>query len=81
MSASKFYVVSEIQTIFIVLNSALISAALVVAANAGKQFLELPRVILEKDKKCVQVVSYKNGEAFTCGDVDLTLRNYRIEQK
>jgi hypothetical protein len=44
-----------------------------------KEFYQLPEVTTS-DGKCVNVASFNNGEAYTCADVDVTLRNYRIKK-
>jgi hypothetical protein len=81
MKTTNYHLVSNLQVIFLTIISSLMMSSCVLAFMALKQYLELPKVIVSADKKCVQVISFKNGETFTCGDLDMSLRNYRIEQK
>ena len=53
--------------------------ALFVTACAGLgvtilNYLELPEIHVDGDGKCLRVINFKNGDAFVCQDVDITLR-------
>lgn len=72
----KYYQVSSFQLFIMAFLTGVIGAALVVINMSVKEYLQLPIVVYENDK-CVSVVSYQNGEAFTCEDVDIILRKYR----
>jgi hypothetical protein len=38
----------------------------------------LPEVVRSPAGDCLRVVNYENGHAFTCPDVDVVLRRYRV---
>ena len=56
-----------------------IAGALITINTGVKEYLQLP-LVTTADDKCVSVVNYKNGEAFTCSDVGTILRNYRVKK-
>lgn len=76
---TKYYYVSNIQLFTSAILVGIISAALVTINIKLTEFYEMPVVVLNSDK-CTAVKSFKNGETFTCADVDVTLRNYRIKK-
>lgn len=39
---------------------------------------ELPEVHVDLENKCVKVVNFKNGDAYTCQDKDVVLRKYHV---
>ena len=41
-------------------------------------YFDLPEVSVDGGGKCVKVVNYKNGDAYTCQDKDIVLRKYHI---
>lgn len=56
----------------------ILTASLIGINNYVNQYLLLPEVHISKnDEKCVKVVNFENGHAFTCNDVDVLLRRYR----
>ena len=57
--------------------SALISAGAVAGFILYKDQQDLPKVEVDPSGKCVQVLNYKNGDAYNCQDVDVLLRKYR----
>ena len=58
------------------------TAALIGINNYINQYRVLPIAYYGADEKCIKVVNFENGHAFTCNDVDVLLRRYRkvIEQ-
>lgn len=74
----KYYQVTAIQLFVASLLTGIIAAALVVINIQLKEYLQLP-IVISTDDGCVSVNNYNNGEAFTCEDVDVILRNYRIQ--
>lgn len=77
--AAKYYCISSNQIFMSSVCIGIISAALITINNNVNEYFQLPVVIMSSDK-CVSVKSFKNGEAFTCSDVDVTLRNYRLKR-
>lgn len=75
----KYYQVTGFQLFTMAILTGIIGAALVIINTSVKEYLQLPIVVYQADK-CESVVSYQNGEAFTCEDVDIILRKYRKEQ-
>ena len=80
MKTTKYYVVSNSQIIITAILVAVLTTSLVVINTAVKQYFELPLVTFSEDGKCVAVSNYKNGEAYTCNDVGMVLRNFRSKK-
>jgi hypothetical protein len=72
----KYYQVTNFQLFFMGLLMGVVAGAIIMINTAVKEYLQLP-VVTIVDNKCAVVENYKNGEAFTCGDVGTILRNYR----
>lgn len=79
MKTTKYYVVSNSQIIITAILVAVLTASLVTINTAVKKYFELPVVTFSEDGKCATVSNYKNGEAYTCSDVGVVLRNYRLK--
>lgn len=77
---TRYYQVSGFQIFIACVLVGVIAAALVVINNRVQDYLLLPVVIKTEDGKCAAVENYRNGEAFTCGDVGVILRNFRTRQ-
>ena len=77
--ATKYYQVSNAQLFIMALLIGVIAGALITINTGVKEYLQLP-LVTTADDKCVSVVNYKNGEAFTCSDVGTILRNYRVKK-
>ena len=72
------YTVSTKQLTLAVILMSILSASLIGINNYVNQYLLLPEVHVSKvDDKCVKVVNFEHGHAFTCNDVDVLLRRYR----
>ena len=80
MKIAKYYQVSNLQLFLMSLLIGVIGAALVIINTTAMEYLQLPEVTNGQDGKCASVANYKNGEAFTCGDVGTILRKYRIKK-
>jgi hypothetical protein len=70
------YVVSARQFSAAILATSLFSTACVCAGMLYLSYRELPEVHYS-DNGCTRVVNFKNGDAYQCADVDVTLRKYR----
>ena len=56
----------------------IITSSLIGKNNYINRYRLLPEVhVSATDDKCVKVVNFENGHAFTCNDVDVILRRYR----
>lgn len=76
----SLYAVSMKQVIINSLLISLVSASLVILFILTKEyFLDLPDVYKNTEGKCVKVVNFKNGDAYNCNDVDVTLRKYQLK--
>jgi hypothetical protein len=73
------YTVSQAQLMTATVLSALIAAGTTVMYFQFKERQSLPTVY-QVDSKCTSVVNFKNGDAYTCEDVDIILRNYKKEE-
>jgi hypothetical protein len=58
----------------------IIAGALITINTSVQEYLQLPLITLSADGKCAIVANFKNGEAFTCSDVDVILRKYRTKK-
>lgn len=76
-----YYVVSGKQLLTTNIMIAIFLAICVWAASVVGSYLELPQVIQGDDGKCVKVVNFKNGDGYTCQDVDVVLRKYRLNRE
>jgi hypothetical protein len=75
------YTVTTKQLTLAVVLMSILTASLIGINNYVNQYLLLPEVHVSKaDEKCVKVVNFENGHAFTCNDVDVLLRRYRKVQ-
>lgn len=77
MRTVKYYQVSNLQLFVMALLIGIIAAALITINMMAREYLLLPVVMVDRDDKCASVVNYKNGDAYTCADVGVILRNYR----
>ena len=41
-------------------------------------YYDLPEVFVDGENKCVKVVNFKNGDAYSCQDKDVVLRKYHL---
>ncbi len=76
-----YHVVSTWQLMIMAFLVALISVALTHINTTVQQYIQLPTVVVGDDGKCLQVESLRNGEVYTCSDVNTILRNYRTTKK
>ena len=75
------YTVTTKQLLGAAVLMSILTASLIGINNYVNQYLLLPEVHVSKtDDKCVKVVNFENGHAFTCNDVDVLLRRYRKVQ-
>lgn len=77
MKVQKFYQVSGFQLFMMAILTGVIGGAVVLINMHVKEYLQTPVVVMTKDEVCTSVNNYKNGEAYTCNDVGVILRNYR----
>lgn len=77
---NKYYSVSNTQIFLTAILTGIISAAIIKINNSVEDYFKLPVVVLI-DNKCISVESTKNGELYTCADVNMILRNYRVKTK
>lgn len=79
MSASKYYQVSALQLFFMAILTGVIAGGILTINTIAKEYLLLPIVTVDKEEKCIEVVNFRNGEAFTCNDVGVILRKFRTK--
>lgn len=56
-----------------------ILGAIVIGILEVNAYLELPKVQLASDGKCVRVINFKNGDGYQCHDLGVVLRHYRLD--
>lgn len=77
MRTAKYYQVSNLQLFVMAILIGIIAAALITINIMVREYLLLPTVIVDREDKCASVINYKNGDAYTCSDVGIILRNFR----
>lgn len=77
MKTTKYYQVSNLQLFLMAILVGVIAAGLITINIMVKEYLLLPTVLVDREDKCASVVNYKNGDAYTCADVGIILRNFR----
>lgn len=76
----RYYQVSAFQLFLTAIAVGIIAASLISINMQVREHLLSPTVIQTTDGKCAAVENYKNGDAFTCADVGVILRTYRIRK-
>lgn len=76
---NKFYLVSNKQIFVCSILISVIVFSLLTINTLLIDFLQLPKVVISADNKCITVINFKNGENYSCADVDIILRNYRVK--
>ena len=72
------YSITTKQLIVFSILMSIFTSALIGINNYMNQYRLLPEVHYgAADEKCIKVVNFENGHAFTCNDVDVLLRRYR----
>ena len=74
----SYYMISAKQaaaTAFSIAAMTAVGAFFVISLMA---YFDLPEVFIDGETKCVKVINYKNGDAYTCQDKDVVLRKYHI---
>lgn len=79
MMASRFTTLTTVQLLIMTLLIGLIAGAMNVSFVMYREYITLPTVVKTAANECVKVVNYQNGHAFSCPDVDVLLRQYRVE--
>jgi len=80
MRTTKFYQVSSFQLFTMAILTGIIAAAIITINITVRDFLLLP-VVVQNNDKCINVINYKNGDAYGCEDVGVVLRNYRKQKR
>lgn len=75
----KYFQVTTYQLFLMAILTGVVAGALVIINTAAMDYLQLPMVTYA-DGKCASVSNFKNGDAYTCAEVDVTLRHYRKKQ-
>ena len=75
----KYTLLSNVQLLIMTVLIGLISATAVTVMNMYLEYRMLPVVSKTADGSCIKVVNFENGHAFGCPDVNVLLRQYRVE--
>lgn len=78
MTNRKYQLVTNLQMMIFGIFVAVISSCSTIAMFVAQDHFSLP-VVVQKNGQCMEVQNFKNGDAFTCPDVDVILRKYRIK--
>lgn len=73
-----YYMVSSKQVASSALSIAALTAVSAFFIITLINYFDLPEVYIGGDGKCVKVINYKNGDAYTCQDKDIVLRKYHV---
>ena len=74
---SRYYYVTQFQIFSVSLAIGLIAASIGVINSGIKEHLEMPIVYQSADGACRSVANFRNGDAFTSQDINVTLRKFR----
>lgn len=74
----SYYMVSSKQMFFMALSIAAMTAVGAFFVISLMSYFDLPEVSIDNEGKCVKVINFKNGDAYTCQDKDITLRKYHV---
>lgn len=75
----KYYQVTGLQLFLMALLTGAVGGALGTINTLTREYFLLPQVVIGA-AGCANVVSFKNGEAYTCNDVGTVLRKYRTTE-
>ena len=73
-----YYMVSSKQVAGTALTIAAVTAVTAFFIITLINYFELPEVYIDGEGKCVKVINFKNGDAYTCQDKDVVLRKYHV---
>ncbi len=76
----SYHQVTTLQLFMMAMITGVISASIIMINSHAMKYWQLPIVQQDNSGACVNVLSFKNGEIYTCGDVDTILRKYRIKK-
>lgn len=76
----SYHQVTTFQLFLMAIVTGVISASVVMINNHAMEYLQLPIVQQDASGSCVNVLSFRNGEVYTCQDVDMILRKYRTKK-
>lgn len=75
----RYTVLNTLQLFIMTTLTGLISGAIVILFVLHHDYKLLPVVVKAVTGECIKVVNYQNGHAFSCHDVDVLLRQYRVQ--
>lgn len=76
----SYYMVNTTQAVGTAFSVAALTAVGAFFVISLINYSDLPEVFVDSENKCVKVVNYKNGDAYTCQDKDVILRKYNINK-
>lgn len=72
-----YHVISTRQLLVAVVWQAALVAALLAGLATWYEYHQLPEVQYQ-DGKCVKVINYRNGDAYSCADLGVALRRFNV---
>lgn len=73
-----YYMVSSKQVAGSALTIAALTAVSAFFIITLINYFDMPEVYIDGEGKCVKVINFKNGDAYTCQDKDVVLRKYHV---
>lgn len=73
-----YYMVSSKQVAGTALTIAALTAVSAFFIITLINYFDMPEVYINGEGKCVKVINFKNGDAYTCQDKDVVLRKYHV---
>lgn len=70
------YIISQRQLLGSVIMIAIFLATVVGFTVAFFDYFNQPEVYLDGAGKCIKVINFRNGDGYSCQDVNVTLRKY-----
>ena len=74
----RYVTLTQVQMFLMALITGAIAGALMIGSTMYRDFTLLPLVVQNPGGECIKVVNYENGHAFSCPDVNVLLRRYRV---
>lgn len=74
----SLHVISSKQLLSAVIAISIFLSASIIVTASFLNHQQQPEVYKDKDGKCVKVINYKNGDGYSCQDVNVMLRKYTV---
>lgn len=74
----KYVTLTNLQLFIMTVLTGAIAGAILILFTMYQDWRILPQVLQTPVGECIKVVNFENGHAFSCPDVNVLLRRYRV---